>query len=225
MKWNDFYIKKFISETADMMEDNKTYLIELDSVVGDGDLGLTMSDGFKAASKAIENLPEKDCGKLLYAAGKAMAAAVPSTMGTLMANGMMSAGKAVKGHLELDESGTYDILNGWLLGVEKLGKAKRGEKTFIDGLAPVVDLLEKDNHATGREMTEAAQAGAKSTVGMPAVHGRAAIRGAASKELTDPGAVVAALIVEVLANCCQGKVVARARLAESAAHGAIIKNR
>ena len=35
---------------ARVMEENRDRLIELDSVVGDSDLGLTMSDGFRAAA-------------------------------------------------------------------------------------------------------------------------------------------------------------------------------
>ena len=63
-----------------VMEENRRYLIQLDSVVGDGDLGLTMDDGFKAAYRAVRDSEENDIGKLLYGAGKAMSVAVPSTM-------------------------------------------------------------------------------------------------------------------------------------------------
>ena len=43
------------------MTENKEYLIGLDSMVGDGDLGLTMSDGFKAAYAAAKSSEEKIC--------------------------------------------------------------------------------------------------------------------------------------------------------------------
>ena len=78
------------------MCENKDYLIELDSVVGDGDLGLTMSDGFLAAYNAVKDFEENDIGKLLYSSGKAMSTAVPSTMGTLMASGLTHAGNILK---------------------------------------------------------------------------------------------------------------------------------
>ena len=66
------------------MAANKQRLIELDGAVGDSDLGLTMTDGFRAAFDAVKDNPETDMGKLAYFAGKAMGSAVPSTMGTLM---------------------------------------------------------------------------------------------------------------------------------------------
>ena len=47
-----------------VMEENRRYLIQLDSVVGDGDLGLTMDDGFKAAYHAVRDSEESDIGPI-----------------------------------------------------------------------------------------------------------------------------------------------------------------
>lgn len=196
--WDGSRVKEFFAVLADKMAEQRDYLIELDSVVGDGDLGLTMSDGFRAASEAIMASEETDPGKLFYAAGKAIAAAVPSTMGTLMGSGLMSAGKELRGKSGSDREMTRLLLRGWLAGVAKLGKAKRGEKTFLDGMTPALEALEADPQAAAATVAQAARTGAQETVGMLAVHGRAAIRGEQSRELLDPGAVTAALIVEVL---------------------------
>ena len=202
MSWDALQTKKFINTIADIMTENKDLLISLDSKVGDGDLGLTMSDGFQAASEAIKDKDEPDVGKLFYYAGKAMAAKVPSTMGTLMANGMMTAGKQLKGRTELDNDGICSIVECWQEGVTKMGKAKEGEKTFLDGIAPAVramkEMSNQDTKVMVAEGAKAAKQGAENTVGMLAVHGRAAIRGEESRKLLDPGAVVASLIVEAL---------------------------
>ena len=48
---NSSYIVKMLAEISTIMNENKDRLIELDSVVGDGDLGLTMTKGFAAASE------------------------------------------------------------------------------------------------------------------------------------------------------------------------------
>lgn len=91
------YLIRLLKEISDIMSENRDHLIEMDSIVGDGDLGLTMGDGFKAAYEKVADGSITDAGKLLYQAGKAMASAVPSTMGTLMASGLMQAGKVLKG--------------------------------------------------------------------------------------------------------------------------------
>ena len=89
-------LRGLLSAWAVLMTEKRDWLIELDSVVGDSDLGLTMSDGFTAASEAAAASDLTDVGKLSYQAGKAMATAVPSTMGTLMASGLMNAGKVLR---------------------------------------------------------------------------------------------------------------------------------
>ncbi len=134
-------LRPLFTEWARIMEANKSVLTELDSVVGDGDLGLTMSDGFAAAARYAQQSEERDLGRFFYMAGKAMASAVPSTMGTLMASGLMQAGKAFKGRetLGLTEAGV--LFQAWYDGVQQRGKAQPGEKTFLDGMAPVLAAL------------------------------------------------------------------------------------
>lgn len=196
------YITEYLKECSDIMSEQKRYLIDLDSVVGDGDLGLTMSDGFAAAYQAVAGTQETDVGKVLYQAGKAMSTAVPSTMGTLMASGLMQAGKALKGKSEISLPDIAEMFQAYLGGVQKLGKAKEGEKTFIDGMAPAVRALESAA-AQGQGLKEASEAAAAaaqegfcSTTQMLAVHGRAATRGEASRTLEDPGAAVAMLLMK-----------------------------
>lgn len=196
------YILKLLAEFKNIMCEHKDYLIELDSVVGDGDLGLTMSDGFTAAHKAVESTDETDIGKMLYFAGKAMATAVPSSMGTLMASGFMQAGKTLKGKTELAPMDVYTLFEAYFEGVANRGKAKVGEKTFLDGLHPALVSLKASLEAgeslqdAATKAAEAAEKGFENTTTMVAVHGRAATRGEASRSLKDPGAAVAMLMMK-----------------------------
>ena len=200
MNAND--LRALLARWADEMAQKRDWLIELDSVVGDSDLGLTMSDGFRAASDAANACDLTDVGKLCYQAGKAMASAVPSTMGTLMASGLMNAGKVLKGTEQLTSAQEAQLFEAYLEGVKNRGKAEVGDKTFLDGLAPAVKVLAEAAQA-GPIGAEAAQAAAdaawkafENTRGMRARHGRMAIRGEASRELLDPGAAVAALLMK-----------------------------
>lgn len=95
-------------------------------MVGDSDLGLTMSDGFRAASDAANASELADVGKLCYQAGKAMATAVPSTMGTLMASGLMNAGKVLKGVEQLGSEQEAKLFEAYLEGSEKPGQGRAG---------------------------------------------------------------------------------------------------
>ena len=61
---NSSYIVKMLAEISTIMNENKDRLIELDSVVGDGDLGLTMTKGFAAASEFAAGSDETDAGNV-----------------------------------------------------------------------------------------------------------------------------------------------------------------
>lgn len=194
-------LKGLFSMWAESMNENRDYLIDLDSIVGDGDLGLTMSDGFAAAAKSAQENKSNDIGNLFYYAGKAMSVAVPSTMGTLMASGLMEIGKTLKKQTELELYHFERIFESYMNGVMSRGKAKVGDKTFIDGLYPAVNVLksasaDSDMTAVLASAACAAAEGAKNTTSMIAVHGRAAIRGEQSRSLLDPGAVVAKILIE-----------------------------
>ena len=205
MKLDTQSLRPLFTEWARIMEANKSVLTELDSVVGDGDLGLTMNDGFAAAARYAQKSDERDLGRFFYMAGKAMASAVPSTMGTLMASGLMQAGKALKGRqtLELTEAGV--LFQAWYDGVQQRGKAQPGEKTFLDGMAPaLVALLAGEEPLTAaRSALLQAQQGVQQTTTMVAKHGRAAIHGERSRTFVDPGAMVAQLLIQGYFNFVQ----------------------
>ena len=200
------YIISYLKECKTIMADNRDYLIKLDSAAGDGDLGLTMGDGFAAAWSAAAEMTETDIGKILYQGGKAMSTAVPSTMGTLMASGLMQAGKAFRGKDVLNETELVDLFQAYFDGVQMRGQAKVGEKTFLDGLAPAIVALSTSlqNGENIKEASEkaanAAEEGFHNTASMIARHGRAAARGEASRSLEDPGAAVAMFLMRAFAQ-------------------------
>ena len=196
-------LKTVLSVWADTMAANKQRLIELDGAVGDSDLGLTMTDGFRAAFDAVKDSPETDMGKVAYFAGKAMGSAVPSTMGTLMASGLMNAGKELKGVETLTGCEWSKFFEAYFTGVQSRGKAQLGDKTFLDGLWPAVEALRAnpdDLEASAPLAAKAANDAFLATKGMLAKHGRMAIRGEQSREYLDPGAAVAALLMDGFAQ-------------------------
>ena len=165
-----------------------------------------MSDGFRAAADAVNKAPAVDIGKTAYLAGKAMASAVPSTMGTLMASGLMNAGKTFKGVEQCNAKQDVEFFRAYFDGVKSRGKAELGDKTFLDGLYPAIEALDNAINS-GIEEAEAARLAAQAawtafenTKGMLAKHGRMAIRGEQSRELLDPGAAVAALLMRGYAD-------------------------
>jgi len=117
----------------------------------------------------------------------------------LMASGLMNAGKALKGVESLEGRLWTSLFQAFFDGVQARGKAQLGDKTFLDGLYPAVEVVK----APGDDMETAAPLAAAAaneaflnTKGMLAKQGRMAIRGEQSREYLDPGAAVAALLME-----------------------------
>ena len=82
--------------------------------------------------------------------------AVPSTMGTLMSSGLMQAGKKLRGNTEPGLAEYAALFEGYAEGVMSLGKAKVGDKTFLDGMVPAVEAMNAAKEA-GKDVKTAAR--------------------------------------------------------------------
>jgi len=185
---------------------NQAELIRLDSVAGDGDLGITMADGFTAVDKMLQAHTLSDMGELFYAVGKNFSVAAPSSLGTLLSFGFIGAGKALRGKSEVGYKEFADALEQFELAVEQLGGAKKGDKTFLDGFVPAVEVLKQaQTDAQARallpEAAKAARAGADAATDMVAKFGRISFKGEESRGIVDPGSVFASLLIKTIADC------------------------
>ncbi|SHI04225.1 dihydroxyacetone kinase, C-terminal domain [Sporobacter termitidis DSM 10068] len=200
---NDFV--RLFQAWTEIINNNKDYLIKLDAIAGDGDLGLALTDGFNAVMASLEKAETDDIGMLFFQAGKTMSVYAPSSLGTLIAFGLMDAGKSMKGNKVISGCDLSVLLEEFESAIMKRGKAKPGEKTFLDGFDPAVCVLkaatsEDEIPAALRSAAMEAHHGAMSTVGMLAKYGRIAVRGEDSRQILDPGAVVASLMITALAE-------------------------
>ncbi len=187
---------------AVLMESNKSRLCALDGELGDGDLGLTMSKGFKAVNTALEEINSNDLGALLGAVSDTLADTVASTMGTLVAAGFSKAAECCIGQTGLDIAGMQRFAQCFCEGIMTLGKAKVGDKTILDAVVPAVEAL-RQAREEGRGLDNAlhsarsaAGKGLRDTAAMQARHGRAARYLDRSVGHEDAGAAVGALIFE-----------------------------
>ncbi len=188
----------------DLMLANRDRLIELDGKVGDSDLGLTMCKAFTAASDSVSANTVDGIGRTILLAGMAVSKAAPSTMGTLIATGFMRGGKALDGAGSISTPEMSRFWESFLVGVMERGKAKRGDKTIVDVLAPVSDSLAAS--ASKGETLESAMAsaaiaaatGLEAAKHMMAQHGKAACFREKTIGLQDAGATVAFLMIDTL---------------------------
>lgn len=196
-------LREALAKISLVMDENKDYLVELDQLNGDGDLGISMSAGFRAVKDYFAETEETDLGKALAKAGNAFNEAAPSSLGTIMAFGFMGMARELRGMTEI---GMGELAGALEKGVEKIMEktgSKPGERTVLDALCPAVKAFREhsaDPSEAWRAAAQAAAAGAESTKAMKPVHGRAAYYGEKSLGHFDGGAVVGQLIFEALAD-------------------------
>ncbi len=192
-----------ISRIAERIIENKDYLTDLDREIGDADHGVNLARGYQAV---LEKVPqeEKDIGAVLKKTGMTLLSTVGGASGPLYGTAWMEAGKAAAGRETL-EPGDYPVLlDAAIAGIQKRGRAVRGEKTMLDALIPAREALAGKLEA-GAGLPEALDAacaaaaeGVAFTKTIRATKGRASYLGDRSIGHQDPGATSAALTLEAI---------------------------
>ena len=197
-------VLKWLEATAAVIEENRQYLTDLDSPIGDADHGINMDRGFKKIVSKLPGVEEKDIGAILKASGMALITSVGGAGGPLYGTLFMDAGKAVPGKMELSDDDLVALLAAGLKGVIRIGKTNLEDKTMVDALHPAVEALKKAV-ADGKDtiealhlMTDAAHEGMKATIPMLARKGRASYLGERSIGHQDPGATSSYLLLKTL---------------------------
>jgi dihydroxyacetone kinase-like protein len=86
-------VKAVFRKACSALRESSDYLISLDQVLGDGDLGLTARKIADAVESYIDSgISQDDIGKFVMTAGMKINSAAPSTMGSLLAIALIKAG-------------------------------------------------------------------------------------------------------------------------------------
>lgn len=193
-------ILRGLKAVSAQIEQNKEYLTKLDQQFGDGDLGISMSEGFRAVVYYLEETEETNIAKLWSTCGTVLNQAAPSSLGTILSFVFKGMAKSMKG---LDKFNLEDLSQAMLMGaeyaMEKAG-SKLGEKTFFDSFVPGAEALKNDVFVKEilQKAFQASADGCENTKKMKAVRGRAAYYGNDSIGKLDGGAVVGMLIFKAL---------------------------
>jgi dihydroxyacetone kinase-like protein len=199
-------LKTALGKISEVVSENRDYLVRLDQQNGDGDLGISMSDGFKAVADFVCASDETDLGKLFSKMSAIFNEKAPSSLGTILSFGMMGMAVSLKGKENASVSEIADAMSKGLAKIMEKAGSKPGEKTILDSMCPAVGVLaEKSGHDAPelafKAAAVAAAEGSESTRAMLSKHGRAAYYGEKSIGVLDGGSVVGRLIFEALSQC------------------------
>lgn len=197
-------IQQAFRRVAQALQANSDYLTELDQAVGDGDLGITASKVADALTSYANQDAGDDLGKYLAAGGMAVNRVASSTLGTLFASGLMSAGKTVRGQDSLSTEDLAGMLEAAFEGLKTRGKANLGDKTILDALHPASEAFRQaineghDLAAAGQAMLTASISGRDAVTPLRNRVGRAGWVGERTEGKVDPGCEAWVVIARAL---------------------------
>ena len=180
--------KKWMQLFNEKIQNQKDYLSDLDTPIGDGDHGANMVRGMAAA---VESLAAKDfasAAEVFQAVSMQLISKVGGASGPLYGSAFMGMAKAEKDGKDLS-----GVIQAGLDMIQKRGKAVPGEKTMVDvwsGLPLSLQSGELTHEKIG-SLVEA-------TKDLKATKGRASYVGERSIGHIDPGSASSGLLFEAL---------------------------
>ena len=169
-------------------------LRDLDAKIGDGDLGITITRGMSAVIESLDDLEGTPVSNQLARSGMTFNRAGASTFGILFASAMMRGGTVVKDREDVGSADAVPIARAALQGLMDRGKAKLGDKTMLDALAPAIEAFDEVQQA-GKSLADATDAAVaacelatEATIEMQSKVSRAGWLGERSIGVQDPGA-------------------------------------
>lgn len=194
-------IKAIFRDTYRVIQEHEDELGKLDSVAGDGDHGIGMVRGLRAAQASADAAgPDTDAAAIVSAAGAAFSDAAGGSSGALVGIFIITIGNKLPEYVTTQ--GVYEVVQLAYERMKKLGKAEPGQKTMLDTLQPFLEMLAR---TCARPLPEAwaaalpaARAGVEATKAMKSRKGRAARLGDRSLGHADPGAVSMYYLLETV---------------------------
>jgi dihydroxyacetone kinase len=170
-------------------------LTESDSVVGDGDLGISMARGARAILEAIPTMPLDDPSATARSIGALLEHALSGTSGPLYAAFFARASATLARSPAAWSSAFQDGCS----AISELGGARPGDRTMLDALVPAAAAYSEaiNSGQSAREAlraaAEAARLGAAATASMKPRLGRSSYLGDRALGHPDPGALAVAV--------------------------------
>jgi dihydroxyacetone kinase phosphoprotein-dependent L subunit len=200
---------------AKTIVDNAVYFAELDSVVGDGDFGYSLRNGFEVVVSDYDTFDRSNAGAVLKKVGFVLSGKVGGVSGPIWGTAFLRASQAAGEKTDLTSADVIAILRAAVVGIMHRGGASLGEKTLLDALVPAIDTLEAglarpeaaQDHGVAalQEAADVAVRAAEDTKPMLALRGRAAYTGERSIGSVDAGATAIGVILQSISTAWREK--------------------
>ena len=198
--------KSLVRAAAERVIASAPELTALDQAIGDGDHGANMKRGFEAVLGQLDAIGAQPLDEALKTLGKTLVMTVGGAAGPLYGSFFMAAGDALSRSKRLPED-LAEVFGSGVNAVSARGRSQPGEKTMLDVLFPVLEVLKAE---AGRpDLIERVRAAASEatarTVPMQATKGRASFLGARSIGHVDPGARSSCVLLHAVCNTLEAR--------------------
>ena len=199
-------VLKWLEALQRIYAENRQWLTELDSAIGDADHGINMDRGFTAVKSELAAHSPSDIRSVFQSVATVLIRHVGGAAGPLYGTFFLRAAAACAGKTEIEAADVLALFQAGIEGVGQRGKAAAGDKTMMDALLPALDAMRKAIEDGGSlaaildAAAAAAQAGMLGTIPMQARKGRASYLGARSIGHQDPGATSSYLLLRAAAD-------------------------
>ena len=147
---------------ADQIIAAKPFLTEIDSAIGDGDHGIGMAGGMQKAKKKLLGMDgEEDVFRLFTTAGQAMLMSMGGASGVIFGSLYLAGAQNMEKERVITGKDLARMERKSLEAIQERGRAKVGDKTMVDALAPAVEAMEACGDADLLTVLKAAEEGAR----------------------------------------------------------------
>jgi phosphoenolpyruvate---glycerone phosphotransferase subunit DhaL len=186
-----------IQAATQTLIDHVDELTALDQAIGDGDHGLNMRRGAQAIQAKMDVLSVQTLNEALKTMGMTCMSTIGGSSGPVFGTLLVTLAK------ELPEQPTSAdmarALDAGIKALTRLGKAEVGQKTLLDVLDPVRQVLVAAGDVSGPELLarvrQCADDSVQATAHMEAGRGRSSFLGERALGHVDPGSRSMALII------------------------------
>ena len=181
--------------------DHVEELTELDSAIGDGDHGLNMKRGALAIQAKLDGWRGGTLNDALKAAGTTCMGTIGGSSGPVFGTLLVTLAKELPAEPKAPDLAA--AIASSIAALTRLGKAEVGQKTLLDVLDPVQQLLAASDPGAPdlkAQVKQCALDSAAATAAMDAARGRASFLGDRALGHVDPGSRSMALIIGTICD-------------------------
>lgn len=179
-------------QAAQRMPQYLQELCQLDTEIGDGDHGITISRGYQSVQENVELNENTAVESFCLQLGTVLSANMGGAIGPVYGVFWKAFSKLLAGKTEIDAPAIADAFLAAAQKIADVCKVSQGDKTVFDALLPAAQEFDRQRGSTLQEAMQAAEAatsaGCESTRHMLARKGRARFLSERSLDHIDAGA-------------------------------------